>query len=93
MDRFPKKFAPLRSEEFFNLWVFNVTFVVKFCSIVSSLSHRRMAEKPAFSAMASRGIIGGIVAITSFGAIMFATRLDKVGEVLGEAGFVIKQRA
>ena len=40
-----------------------------------------MSVKPAFSAMASRGIIGGLVAFASFGAIMFATRLDKVGEV------------
>lgn len=48
---------------------------------ISYLRYRRMADKPAFSAMASRGIIGGIVAIASFGAIMFATRLDKVGEV------------
>ena len=48
---------------------------------ISYMRYRRMADKPAFSAMASRGIIGGLVAITSFGAIMFATRLDKVGEV------------
>lgn len=48
---------------------------------ISYMRYRRMAVKPAVSAMASRGIIGGLVAIASFGAIMFATRLDKVGEV------------
>jgi drug/metabolite transporter (DMT)-like permease len=48
---------------------------------ISYLRYRRMADKPAFWAMASRGVIGGMVAIISFGAIMFATRLDKVGEV------------
>lgn len=48
---------------------------------ISVLKYRAMTIKPAFSAMASRGIIGGLVAFASFGAIMFATRLDKVGEV------------
>lgn len=48
---------------------------------ISVLRYRKMVQKPSFSAMASRGIIGGLVAIASFGAIMFATRLDKVGEV------------
>ena len=48
---------------------------------VSYLRYCRISDKPAFLAIASRGIIGGFVAIVSFGAIMFATRLDKVGEV------------
>lgn len=48
---------------------------------ISIARYRRMAIKPPISAMVSRGIIGGLVAFASFGAIMFATRLDKVGEV------------
>ena len=48
---------------------------------ISYLRLSRMAKKPAFSAMATRGVIGGLIAIASFGAVMFATRLDKVGEV------------
>jgi drug/metabolite transporter (DMT)-like permease len=48
---------------------------------ISYLRYRHVADKPAFSALASRGIIGGLVAIVSFGAIMVAARLDKVGEV------------
>ena len=43
--------------------------------------YRKMAVQPSLSSMASRGIIGGLVAFASFGSIMFATRLDKVGEV------------
>jgi drug/metabolite transporter (DMT)-like permease len=48
---------------------------------ISLMKYRTMEVKPRLSAMAVRGIIGGLVAFASFGAIMFATRLDKVGEV------------
>ena len=41
---------------------------------------RRMADRPAPGALLARGFIGGIVAIFSFGSVMMATRLDKVGE-------------
>lgn len=41
---------------------------------------RRMANPPAVPPLMLRGIIGGIVAFLSFGSIMMATRLDKVGE-------------
>ena len=37
-------------------------------------------EKPKFLPLAIRGAAGGIVAFFSFGSIMLATRLDKVGE-------------
>ncbi len=40
----------------------------------------RMPEPPALAPLALRGVIGGLVAFMSFGAIMMATRLDKVGE-------------
>lgn len=46
------------------------------------LTHRRMLALPKGqrSPLVWRGIIGGLVAYFSFGSIMLATRLDKVGE-------------
>ncbi len=41
---------------------------------------RKMAEPPTLGPLMTRGVFGGIVAFMSFGAIMMATRLDKVGE-------------
>ncbi len=41
---------------------------------------RRMEDAPALGPLAMRGMIGGFIAFFSFGAIMLATRLDKVGE-------------
>ncbi|KIC07515.1 multidrug transporter [Leisingera sp. ANG-M1] len=41
---------------------------------------RRMAEPPAPGPLMLKGVFGGLVAFASFGAIMLATRLDKVGE-------------
>ncbi len=40
----------------------------------------RMDVRPALGPLAARGLTGGIIAYFSFGAIMLATRLDKVGE-------------
>lgn len=40
----------------------------------------KMENRPALGPLMVRGVIGGIVAFLSFGAIMMATRLDKVGE-------------
>ncbi len=40
----------------------------------------RMEARPALGPLMARGALGGVVAIFSFGAIMMATRLDKVGE-------------
>ncbi|KAJ05027.1 EamA family transporter [Sulfitobacter mediterraneus] len=39
-----------------------------------------MENAPALGPLMGRGVIGGLVAFMSFGAIMMATRLDKVGE-------------
>jgi len=39
-----------------------------------------MQDRPSLGALVPRGYIGGFVAILSFGSIMLATRLDKVGE-------------
>lgn len=41
---------------------------------------RRMTARPALGPLMLRGAIGGVVAFFSFGSIMLATRLDKVGE-------------
>lgn len=41
---------------------------------------RNMADRPALGPLALRGVIGGLIAFGSFGTIMMATRLDKVGE-------------
>ncbi|MEO0774812.1 MAG: EamA family transporter [Pseudomonadota bacterium] len=41
---------------------------------------RRMENPPDPVALMKRGVIGGFVAYMSFGSIMLATRLDKVGE-------------
>lgn len=41
---------------------------------------QRMEIRPALGPLVRKGIIGGIVAFGSFGSIMLATRLDKVGE-------------
>lgn len=44
------------------------------------LRYRRMSNPPKLGPLMQRGVIGGFVGIASFGAIMMATRLDKVGE-------------
>ena len=41
---------------------------------------RRMVDRPAALPLMKRGLIGGFIAYFSFGFIMLATRLDKVGE-------------
>ena len=54
------------------------------------LRWRRMADRPEPGPLLMRGFIGALVAFSSFGAIMLATRLDKVGEaaVLRETSVV-----
>ncbi|WP_299373498.1 EamA family transporter [uncultured Tateyamaria sp.] len=47
---------------------------------IAYLRWRRMQDRPAIGPLMLRGLAGGIVAPLSFGAIMLATRLDKVGE-------------
>jgi drug/metabolite transporter (DMT)-like permease len=48
--------------------------------VVAAVRWLRMADPPALGPLMTRGFFGGIVAFMSFGAIMMATRLDKVGE-------------
>ena len=51
-----------------------------FMPFVAAARWRRMAAPPALAPLMLRGFIGGWVAFLSFGSIMMATRLDKVGE-------------
>jgi drug/metabolite transporter (DMT)-like permease len=41
---------------------------------------RRMPDRPAIGPLLQRGVVGAVVAFISFGGVMLATRLDKVGE-------------
>ncbi len=47
---------------------------------VALVRWRRMADPPLPGPLMARGLIGSVVALFSFGAIMLATRIDKVGE-------------
>ena len=47
---------------------------------IAGLRWRNMVARPAIGPLALRGVAGGLVAFFSFGSIMLATRLDKVGE-------------
>ncbi|MDX2485844.1 MAG: EamA family transporter [Pseudodonghicola sp.] len=48
--------------------------------VLAALRLRNMAQRPAPGPLILRGVSGGLVAFLSFGSIMLATRLDKVGE-------------
>jgi len=48
--------------------------------IIAYRRWHRMENPPAVAPLMRRGVFGGIVAFLSFGSIMLATRLDKVGE-------------
>lgn len=47
---------------------------------VAAVRWRRMDNRPTLGPLAVRGIAGGVIGLFSFGSIMVATRLDKVGE-------------
>ena len=47
---------------------------------VALARRRRMADPPPLAPLLRRGLVGAVVAFFSFGSIMLATRLDKVGE-------------
>ncbi|MEO0693029.1 MAG: EamA family transporter, partial [Pseudomonadota bacterium] len=47
---------------------------------VAAARYTRMPDPPALGPLMTRGVIGAFVALFSFGSIMLATRLDKVGE-------------
>jgi drug/metabolite transporter (DMT)-like permease len=48
--------------------------------VVAAVRWLRMPARPTLGPLALRGITGAIIAPLSFGAVMLATRLDKVGE-------------
>ncbi len=48
--------------------------------VFAFLRYRAMEDRPTPGPLMLRGLFGGIVAFMSFGAVMLATRLDKVGE-------------
>ncbi|TDK43108.1 EamA family transporter [Antarcticimicrobium luteum] len=48
--------------------------------VLAGLRLRSMTHRPAAGPLMLRGVSGGLVAFLSFGSIMLATRLDKVGE-------------
>ena len=47
---------------------------------IAALRWRAMANRPPLAPLMARGVAGGLVAFFSFGSVMLATRLDKVGE-------------
>lgn len=49
-------------------------------TVIGGLRYRAMADRPALGPLMSRGVLGAVVAFFSFGSVMLATRLDKVGE-------------
>ncbi len=48
--------------------------------IIAAFRYRRMANKPTLGPLMWRGFFGALIAWVSFGGVMLATRLDKVGE-------------
>ncbi len=51
-----------------------------FMPCLAYLRWRNMTNRPTTGPLMLRGVAGGLVAFMSFGSIMLATRLDKVGE-------------
>ena len=62
----------------FLAWFFAIDGLI--FPLIAARRWRAMAAPPAVGPLILRGIIGGVVALVSFGSIMLATRLDKVGE-------------
>lgn len=62
----------------FLAWFFMIDGIVM--PIYAAMRWRTMTDRPALPPLMARGVLGGLVAFASFGGIMLATRLDKVGE-------------
>jgi drug/metabolite transporter (DMT)-like permease len=62
----------------FLVWFFVVDGVI--FPMIAAIRWWGMQDRPALGPLVLRGYVGGLVAILSFGSIMLATRLDKVGE-------------
>ena len=72
----------------FLAWFF---FVTAFdFPLLATWRYRRMAEKPVLGPLIWKGLFGALIAWVSFGGVLLATRLDKVGEaaVLRETSVV-----
>ena len=72
----------------FLAWFFVVDGLV--FPVIAWRRWHKMASPPPVKPLMIRGLIGGLIAFVSFGAVMLATRLDKVGEaaVLRETSVV-----
>lgn len=62
----------------FLAWFFFIDGLV--FPVIAFLRWRSLTARPAPGPLMLRGFFGGLVAFASFGAVMLATRLDKVGE-------------
>ncbi len=62
----------------FLAWFFFIT-ALDF-PLLAAWRYRRMAAPPSLGPLMLRGIVGALIAWVSFGGVMLATRLDKVGE-------------
>ncbi len=72
----------------FLAWFFMIDGII--FPFISARHYHKLESSPALAPLLRRGIIGGLVAYASFGSVMMATRLDKVGEaaVLRETSVV-----
>lgn len=62
----------------FLAWFFMLDGI--FMPIISALRWKNMTYRPDLGPLMVRGFIGGCLAFASFGSVMLATRVDKVGE-------------
>jgi drug/metabolite transporter (DMT)-like permease len=62
----------------FLAWFFMIDGFVM--PIIAARRYMRMDAPPDLGPLMQRGVFGGLVAFLSFGSVMMATRLDKVGE-------------
>ena len=62
----------------FLAWFFMIDGLVM--PVIATRRYLKMPNPPALGPLMTRGVAGGFVAFFSFGSIMLATRLDKVGE-------------
>ena len=75
-DAFGIRYTP--SPFTFLAWFFMLT-AMDF-PIIAWIRWRRMENPPELRPLLTRGVIGAFIAFGSFGSVMMATRLDKVGE-------------
>jgi drug/metabolite transporter (DMT)-like permease len=62
----------------FLAWFFMVSSID--FAVLGIMRYRRMAARPDLGPLLMRGLIGAVIALFSFGGVLLATRLDKVGE-------------